>query len=72
MEKIFKYIADHKLTLEQTPQTPRDKSTGATSPAKSNAPTQEGAPSPQPAAKNSENVVAQSAQKAGATPGESR
>jgi len=66
-EKIDELIKKYNLTLE------RDKeSTGATSPAKSSAETKEGAPSAQLAAKKSENVVAKSAQKAGATPGESR
>ena len=67
--KIDALINNHNLTLERTED---KKLTGATSPAKSNAPTQEGAPSPQPSTKNSEHV-AQSAQKAdGTQPGESR
>ncbi len=68
-KKIDALIDKHNLTLERDKV---KKSTGATSPAKSSAPTQEGAPSAQPQAKNSEHVVAQSAQKAGATPGKSR
>jgi len=56
-EKIGAFIDRYKLTLERAKD---EESTGATSPAKSSAPTQEGAPSAQPQAKDLEHVVAKS------------
>ena len=67
--KINTIIDVNNLTIKRTED---EKPTGATSPAKSKPPTQEGAPSPQTATTNSEQVAKKTQKTDGTQPGESR